>query len=62
MAEITCDGRTTREINMEIRRAIAAGDEDIVVQNPGARHNLGVAVLEPARIRFAGSWDIIAQA
>jgi len=55
MAEIACDGRTTREINLEIRRAIAAGDRDIVVKDPGARHNLGVAVLDPVRIRFAGS-------
>jgi glutamate synthase domain-containing protein 3 len=55
MAEITCGGRVTREINAEIRRAIAAGERDIVVQDPGARHNLGVAVLEPVRIRFAGS-------
>lgn len=55
MAEITCGARTTREINAEIRRAIAAGERDIVVQDPGARHNLGVAVLEPVRIRFAGS-------
>ena len=39
-----------------MRRAIAAGDGDIVVQNPGARHNLGVAVLESAggrRFRIA---------
>jgi glutamate synthase domain-containing protein 3 len=55
MAEIICDGLTSREINARIRRAIAAGDREIIVQNPGARHNLGVAVLEPVHIRFAGS-------
>jgi glutamate synthase domain-containing protein 3 len=55
MAEITCSGRTSREINAEIRRVVAAGDREIVVRDPGARHNLGVAVLEPVRIRFAGS-------
>jgi glutamate synthase domain-containing protein 3 len=55
MAEIICGARTTREINAEIRRAIAAGDREIIVQDPGARHNLGVAILEPVRIRFAGS-------
>jgi glutamate synthase domain-containing protein 3 len=55
MAEIICSARTTREINAEIRRAIAAGDREIIVQDPGARHNLGVAILEPVRIRFAGS-------
>jgi len=55
MAEISCDGRTTRDINSEMRRAIAAGDREIVVKNPGARHNLAVAILEPARIRISGS-------
>ena len=55
MAEITCDGRTTREVNAEIRRLAAAGERDIVVKNPGARHNLAVGVLAPARIRIAGS-------
>jgi methylamine---glutamate N-methyltransferase subunit B len=55
MAEIACGSRATREINAEIRQAIAAGDRDIVVKDPGARHNLGVAVLAPVRIRFAGS-------
>ncbi|HVP49434.1 MAG TPA: hypothetical protein VMT32_22730 [Bryobacteraceae bacterium] len=55
MAEIVCGNRATREINAEIRRAIAAGEREIVVKDPGARHNLGVAVLEPVRIRFAGS-------
>ena len=55
MAEINCGGRTTREINAEIRLAITAGERDIVVKDPGARHNLGVAVLGPVRIRFTGS-------
>src|SRR5437867_10903091 len=55
MAEIACGSRDTREINAEIKRTIAAGDRDIVVKDPGARHNLGVAVLAPVRIRFAGS-------
>jgi glutamate synthase domain-containing protein 3 len=55
MAEIACDGRTAREVNAEIRRAIAAGERDIVVKNPGARHNLAVGIIEPARIRIAGS-------
>ena len=55
MAEIICNGRGPREINAQIRRAIEAGDTDILVQDPGARHNLGVAVLQPVYIRFAGS-------
>ncbi|HXI42407.1 MAG TPA: hypothetical protein VNH83_20655 [Bryobacteraceae bacterium] len=55
MAEIVCGSRATREINAEIKQAIAAGDREIVVKDPGARHNLGVAVLAPAHIRFTGS-------
>jgi glutamate synthase domain-containing protein 3 len=55
MAAIACDGLTTREINAEIRHMIAAGEREIVVKDPGARHNLGVAILDPVRIRFAGS-------
>jgi glutamate synthase domain-containing protein 3 len=55
MAAIACDGLTTREINAEIRRMIAAGEREIVVNDPGARHNLGVAILDPVQIRFAGS-------
>jgi len=55
MAEITCEGRTTREINAEIKRLAASGEREIVVKNPGARHNIAVAVLQPARIRIEGS-------
>jgi len=55
MAEIACGKRTAREINAEIRRAIAAGDREIVVKNPGARHNLAVGIVDPVRIRIAGS-------
>jgi glutamate synthase domain-containing protein 3 len=55
MAEITCGGRSTREINAEIRQAIASGERDIMVKDPGARHNLAVGIIEPARIRIAGS-------
>ncbi len=55
MAEITCGSRSTREINADIRKALAAGEQEIIVREPGARHNLGVGILEPVRIRFAGS-------
>jgi len=55
MAEISCGARATREINAEIRRAIASGDQEIVVKDPGARHNLAVAILDPVQIRIAGS-------
>jgi glutamate synthase domain-containing protein 3 len=55
MAEIDCAGSSIRDINTGIRSAIGLGHKDIVVSNPGARHNLGVAILTPARIRFDGS-------
>jgi len=47
--------RTAREINADIRRALAEGAHEIVVQDPGAKHNLGVGVLTPCRIAFEGS-------
>ena len=55
MGEVNCDGRTVREINAEIKQRIQQGDTSILVQNPGARHNLGVAILQPVTIRLQGS-------
>jgi glutamate synthase domain-containing protein 3 len=55
MAEIDCAGRPVREINAEIRSAIGLGDTSIMVTNPAARHNLGVAILKPATVKFDGS-------
>ena len=49
MAEIICDGKTTRDINTEIKRLIAAGETDIWMRNPVARHNLGVAILQSVK-------------
>jgi len=51
---IHCQGKTTREINRELRDA-TAGEMDIHVLDPGARHNLGVALLRPVRVVFEGS-------
>jgi len=55
MAEIDAAGRTTRDVNAEMKRLIAEGITEITIHNPGARHNLAVAVLTPVRIRIAGS-------
>jgi glutamate synthase domain-containing protein 3 len=52
---IGCHGKTTRDINRAIRQAIAAGEREIHVVQPEARHNLGVALLEPVRIVYEGS-------
>ena len=55
MADVTCDGQSSREINRRIKELIASGEREIVVRGPGARHNLGVAILEPAHITLDGS-------
>ena len=55
MAEIICDGKTTRDINTEIKRLIAGGETDIWMRNPVARHNLGVAILQSVKLTFDGS-------
>jgi methylamine---glutamate N-methyltransferase subunit B len=55
LGEVTSEGRSTREINAEIKRQIRQGETQIVVRDPGARHNLGVAIVEPVTIRFEGS-------
>src|ERR1043166_1027081 len=52
---IHCNGKPTREINRLIRDAIAAGERDIHVHEPDARHNLAVALLQPVHVVFDGS-------
>jgi glutamate synthase domain-containing protein 3 len=55
MNRIECANKTVREINREIKAAISDGVRDIVVAEPGARHNLGVALTEDVKVRFEGS-------
>jgi len=55
MANIDAAGKNIREINQAIRSAFAGKDSCVTVENPGARHNLAVAVLQPGNIRIAGS-------
>jgi glutamate synthase domain-containing protein 3 len=52
---IDCTGKTTREINLLIREAIAAGQRELRVLAPDARHNLGVALLQAVHVHFDGS-------
>ena len=54
LARVDAHGKTTREVNEEIRALVASGQREIEVLNPGARHNLAVGILEPARIVFRG--------
>jgi len=47
---------TTRQINLELRNLIyEQGVTDVTVRNPGAKHSLGVGILQRCRIRFEGS-------
>ena len=50
----TRTARQSREINAEIKAAIASGSREIEVLHPGSRHSLAVGILEPARIVFRG--------
>jgi glutamate synthase domain-containing protein 3 len=52
---IDCSEKTTRDINRELRTAIAAGQHEFIVRKPDARHNLAVALLQPVQIFFEGS-------
>ena len=54
---VTIDGSTltVRQINEAIRQHQAAGEREITVLQPGARHNLAVAVLTDVRIVVDGS-------
>jgi glutamate synthase domain-containing protein 3 len=52
---IDCTGQTTREINRRLREAFAAGEEEIHLLHPDARHNLGVALLQAVRVVIEGS-------
>jgi glutamate synthase domain-containing protein 3 len=47
---------TTRQINLELRDLVYnQGVLDVTIQNPGARHSLGVGILARCRVRFEGS-------
>ncbi len=47
---------TTRQINLELRWLLyEQGVKDVTVQNPGAKHSLGVGILTRCRITFEGS-------
>src|SRR5437870_9690684 len=49
-------GLSTRLINLELRRLLyEEGVTDVTVQNPGAKHSLGVGILTRCRIAFEGS-------
>lgn len=52
--EIDAAAGSIREVNRRIRAALRP-DARLVVRNPGAQHNLGVALLAAGHVRFEGS-------
>ena len=55
MKDIDCTDKTSRVINQEIRHHIQAGETEIGVHHPQARHNIGVAVLQSVTLTITGS-------
>ena len=51
---VRAGGRPIREVNAEIRAALA-GARDVFVSDTRSRHNLGVGLPAGARVRFEGS-------
>ncbi len=54
-AEIDAGPLETSEINLRIRQLMMDGYGDITVLNPGARHSLGVGILNRLKLTFKGS-------
>jgi glutamate synthase domain-containing protein 3 len=52
---IDCGDLPVRAINREIRAAVAEGSRSILLLNPAARHNLGVALAEGVHVTIEGS-------
>jgi glutamate synthase domain-containing protein 3 len=54
----TFDARdlSTRKINLELRWLVyEQGVKEVTIENPGAKHSLGVGILTRCKIRFMGS-------
>jgi methylamine---glutamate N-methyltransferase subunit B len=54
-AEFDAADMKTTEINQKIRALMADGHGTIVVKNPGAKHSLGVGILNRLNLIFEGS-------
>ncbi len=55
MATIAGQDLSVREINAKIKNLIAQGETEIAVEGTAARHNFGVAILQPVKVTFGGS-------
>jgi glutamate synthase domain-containing protein 3 len=54
-AEIDADKMDGKAVNLEIRRLMGEGYGTIVIKNPGAKHSLGVGILNRLQLYFEGS-------
>lgn len=54
-AEFDAAEMSTRDINLQIRDLMKRGCGTVVVQNPGAKHSLGVGILNRLNLIFEGS-------
>ena len=54
-AEFDAEGMSVKDINLKIRELMETGHGTIVVKNPGARHSLGVGILNRLNLIFEGS-------
>jgi methylamine---glutamate N-methyltransferase subunit B len=54
-AEFDAKDMDTRAINLQIRTLMSEGNGTIVVHNPGAKHSLGVGILNRLQLYFEGS-------
>lgn len=55
MVSIDASELTTRELNRQIKAIVADGNEEIVITNPSARHNLAVGIRSQCSITIEGS-------
>ena len=53
--EIDCEGIDGKELNQKIRNALVKGFGSVVIKNPGAKHALGVGILNKLNLIFEGS-------
>jgi glutamate synthase domain-containing protein 3 len=54
-AEFDAISMSTKEINLKIRELMQQGYGSITVKNPGAKHSLGVCILNRLKLTFDGS-------
>ncbi len=54
-SEIDAENMTSSQINHQIRALMKDGYGHIVVKNPGAKHSLGVGILNRLQLTFEGS-------